>query len=626
MRKKQFKTESKKMLDMMINSIYTHKEIFLRELISNASDAIDKRAYLALTEPEKGLDRSKYRIKIERDAENRTITIIDNGIGMTAEELEKNLGTIARSGSLDFKQNNEKTDDIDIIGQFGVGFYSAFMVADKISVETLSANSDTAYRWESAGADGYTVEECDYDTIGSRITMHLKDDAENENYSEFLEDYTITRLVRKYSDYIRYPIVADMKTQVKKEGSEDEYVDAVEERTLNSMTPIWHRLKSEVTDEEYNAFYTEKFYDFEPPAKVIRFQSEGTVSFEALLFIPKHPPFDYYTKGYEKGLTMYSGGVMIMEKCSDLLPDYFSFVKGVIDSEDFTLNISRETLQHDRQLKVIAKAIEKKIKSELEKMLKNEREAYEHFYEHFGVQLKYGMYSDYGTHKDVLQDLLLFKSSFENKFVTLKEYVERMSDEQKSIYYACGTSVSACEALPQTGAVRSKGYEVLYLCEDVDEFSLKTLMNYKGKSFCNVCADELDIATDEEKEKIKEKNEQKKDLLDFMKERIGEVEAVRFSATLGDHPVCLSTEGEISTEMEKVLSQMPGGDQSVKAKTVLEINESHPVAKALETAFESDREKAGEYADVLYGMARLICGLAVENPAELCEKVVGLIK
>ncbi len=623
MRKKQFKTESKKMLDMMINSIYTNREIFLRELISNASDAIDKRRFRALTEPETGLDKDKYRIKIDRDEQARTITITDNGCGMTADELEKNLGTIAKSGSLDFK-NDTDAPDIDIIGQFGVGFYSAFMVANKVVVESLAVGADTAYRWESEGADGYTIDECDYNEIGSRVTLYLKEDKENEDYSEFLHDHTIRHLIKKYSDYVRYPIVADMQTSVKAQDS-DEYVTATEEETLNSMVPIWHKAQNEVTDEEYNAFYSEKFFDYNPPAKVIRFKSEGTVSFEALLFIPKRPPFDYYSKNFEKGLSMYSSGVMIMEKCAELLPDYFSFVRGVIDSEDFTLNISRETLQHDHQLKVIAKAVEKKIANELKKMLKNERAEYESFFDSFGVQLKYGLYSDFGAHKETLQDLLLFKSSFEDKYVTLSEYVSRMKEDQQSIYYACGGSLAAAKSLPQTSAVLSRGFEVLYLTDEVDEFTLKTLMKYNDKSFMNVSADELDIASDEQKQALKEKNEKLSDLLSFIKESIGEVAAVRFSANLGEHPVCLSSEGEISTEMEKTLGKMPG-DNSIKAQTVLEINESHPIADVMAKTYESDKKKAGEYAKVLYGMARLISGLPIDDPAKLSELVCGLLK
>ena len=626
MAKKQFKTESKKMLDMMINSIYTHKEIFLRELISNASDAIDKRYFLSLTNPDAGLKKSDYAITLKTDKENRTITISDNGCGMTEDELEKNLGTIAKSGSFDFKRDNEKTKDVDIIGQFGVGFYSAFMVGDKITVKSHSVNSDKAFLWESTGADGYSVSECDFDAVGSEITIHLKEDTESEKYSEFLEAFRIEALVKKYSDYIRYPIKMDVETSRKKEGTENEYETVVENKTLNSMVPIWHKPQSKVSDEEYKNFYCEKFFDYQAPAKVIRTKSEGTVSYEALLFIPQKAPFDYYTKNFEKGLQLYSNGVMIMDKCPDLLPDYFSFVKGLVDSEDFTLNISRETLQHDHQLKIIAKNVAKKIKNELEKMMENDRENYEKFFDEFGIQLKYGAYADYGKDKDILQDLLLFHTSAQDNYVSLKTYTERMKDGQKDIYYACGETTDKIDMLPQVGAVKAKGFEVLYLTDDIDEFVLMTLMNYADKKFTNVCADNLDISTEEEKNALKEENEKSEELLKFMKESLeGAVSSVKFTNTLSGHPVCLSTEGGISTEMEKVLSKMPGNGFAPKAEIVLEINMEHSIAKTLKTLYENDKDTIKEYSKILYTMARLISGLPVENPTELSNMVCNLM-
>lgn len=635
MEKKAFKTESKKMLDMMVNSIYTHKEIFLRELISNANDAIDKRYFRSLTDSTLGLERDKYEIMIERDKDARTITIRDNGCGMTEEELENNLGTIAKSGSLDFKNENGKENDLGIIGQFGVGFYSAFMVSDKITVRSRALSSDTAYKWESEGADGYTIEPCDYENIGTEILLHIKPDTEEEKYGEFLDEYRIRELVKKYSDYIRYPIKMaveksrEVKSDDDKENKEPKYETYTEIDTLNSMVPIWHRSSDEVTEEEYADFYRDKFYDFEAPAKVIRSKSEGTVSYETLLFIPKKAPYNYYSKDYEKGLQLYSNGVMIMEKCPELLPDYFSFVRGLVDSEDFSLNISRETLQHDYQLKAIAKSIEKKIKNELIKLIESDREKYEEFYKEFGSQLKYGIYADFGMHKDELSDLLMFKSSFEKKYVTLKEYVSRMKEDQKNIYYACGDSIDLIDMLPKTEAVKGKGYEVLYLTENVDEFALRTLGEYDKKSFINVCDEKLDISTEEEKKQIKEENEKNEELFKFMKDSIGKttLSSVRFTNTLKDHPICLSSEGGISTEMEKVLSQMPGSDDAPKAETILEINDSHPVAESLKTLFANgDKDKVAEYSKILYTMARLISGLPAENPTELSNMVCELMK
>ncbi|MBR2339375.1 MAG: molecular chaperone HtpG [Clostridia bacterium] len=627
MRKKQFKTESQKLLDMMINSIYTHKEIFLRELISNASDALDKLHYRSLTDSSVGMSRDDYRILISVDKQSRTLTVEDNGCGMTRDELENNLGTIAKSGSFDFKRDNEKNDEVDIIGQFGVGFYSAFMVSDKITVTSRPYGSDTAYLWESEGASGYIIEECEKSDFGTKIVLHIKPDTSDDRYSEYLEEYRIRILVKKYSDYIRYPIKMYTTEKKLKEGTKDEYEDVTELVTLNSMLPLWKRKPSEITEEEYKGFYTDKFYDYEAPLKTVHTKSEGTATYDALMFIPAHAPFNYYTKDYEKGLELYSSGVLIMEKCKDLLPDYFSFVHGLVDSADLSLNISREMLQHDRQLRVIAKTIEKKIKNELLKMLESDRERYEKFFEAFGAQIKYGLYSDFGAHKDILRDLIIFKSSFEKKYVSLKEYVSRMKDEQKAVYYACGETEDKIAMLPQVESVAEKGYEVLYLTEDVDEFALKILDEYEGKKFQNVCTDKLDIATDEEKESIKRENEDSKELLDFMKEAVGgSLSAVRFTNALKNHPVSLSSEGEISVEMEKVLSKMPGAEANMaKAQTVMEINSEHPVAKKLKELYATDKDKVCEYAKILYAQARLIAGLTVENPAELSMLVCNLM-
>ena len=625
MRKKQFKTQSKKMLDMMINSIYTHKEIFLRELISNGSDAIDKRHFLSLTDTSLGLDMSEYKINIEADKQARTLVISDNGCGMGEKELEDNLGTIAKSGSLDFKSENE-SEDIDIIGQFGVGFYSAFMVADKITIISKALNSESAFKWESEGVDGYTIEPCEKDEIGTEITLHLKEDTENENYSVFLEESKIRELVKKYSDYIRYPITMLTEQPVESESEEEEPKFELKEETLNSMVPLWKRDSKEVSAEEYNRFYHEKFFDFEDPLAVIHTKFEGTTNCNILLFIPKKAPFDYYTKDFEKGLQLYSSGVMIMEKCADLLPDYFSFVRGVVDSSDLSLNISRETLQHDHQLKVIAKAVEKKIKSELKRIRNNEREKYDEFFEQFGRQIKYAIYSSYGMNKDSLQDLLEFKSSYEKKYVTLEEYVSRMPESQNAIYYAGGETVDKIEMLPQTGAVISKGIEVLYFTEDVDEFTATMLGSYNEKPFKNVSDNDLDISTEEEKEQLKKENDTSAELLGFMKEKLkGKVEDVKFTNTLENHPVCLSTEGGISTEMQKVLESQPGMNQQIKAKTVLEINLNHPVAEKLKALYGTDDEKLENYTKILYSQACLICGLAVENPTELSNLVCSLM-
>ncbi len=629
MAKKQFKTESKKLLDMMVNSIYTHKEIFLRELVSNASDAIDKLYFRSLTDSSVALGRDDYEIKIDIDKDARIIKISDNGCGMTKEDLENNLGTIAKSGSFDFK-NSEQSDakeQVDIIGQFGVGFYSAFMVADKITVDSLYYGLDEAYRWQSSGADGYTVEPCEKEVSGSIVTLHIKEDTEEEKYSEFLDEYRISNLVKKYSDYIRYPIKMLTSRKQLKEGTENEYETVNEIQTLNSMIPLWKKPQSDVTNEEYARFYQEKFYDFAEPLKVIRQKTEGVSNFEALLFIPSHAPFDYYSRDFEKGLQLYSSGVLIMDKCKDLLPDYFSFVKGLVDSADLSLNISREMLQHDRQLKSIAKAVEKKIAGELSKMLNNDRENYEKFFDAFGMQLKWGIYSDYGMHKDVLADLIMFKSSLEDKYVTLKEYTERMKTDQSKIYYASGDTKEKISLLPQVEAVLSHGYEVLYLTEDVDEFALQMLQSYADKTFSNVCKDDLDLSTDEEKQSLKEENEKNNDLFAFVKESIGDnVHSVRFTNTLKNHAACLSSEGALSVGMEKVLSKMPGaGEGQIKAELVLEINLNHPIADKLKTLFESDKDKLKQYSKILYANARLVSGLSLENPSELSSLVCDLM-
>ena len=627
MRKKQFKTESKKLLDMMINSIYTHKEIFLRELISNASDAIDKLYFRSLTDDSVSLGRSDYSIFININKEEKTLKISDNGCGMTAEELENNLGTIAKSGSFDFKREGDKGDDVDIIGQFGVGFYSAFMVADKIEVVSRPFGASVANRWTSEGVDGYTIEECEKESFGTEITLHIKEDGEDEKYSEFLEEYRIRGLIRKYSDYIRYPIKMPVTRREKVEGTENEYKNVTTVETLNSMVPIWKKSQSEVTDEEYKSFYAEKFYDFDGPLKVITQKSEGTATYTALLFIPKRAPYNYYTKEYEKGLELYSSGVMIMERCADLLPDYFGFVRGIVDSSDLSLNISREILQHDRQLKVMAKAIEKKIKSELEKMMRTDREEYEKFFDAFGIQLKYGVYADYGMNADNLKDLLIFHSSGEgNKYVSLKEYFDGMKDEQKAIYYAAGESIDKIEILPQVATVKAKGYEVLYLTDDVDEFALKLLGKYQDKEFKNVTAEALDLLTEDEKEAEKSKNENSEEMLTFMKEAIGKVSAVKWNGALAEHAVCLSSEGDLSLEMAKILKKMPGAEMGVpSASVVLEINMNHPIAEKLSALHESDKDRLAKYAKVLFGEACLIGGVALDDPKEFTSLVSELM-
>lgn len=625
MEKKQFKAESKRLLDLMINSIYTNKEIFLRELISNASDALDKLHYRSLTDKNIKVNFDELEIKIEANKEKRTLTIEDNGCGMTKEELETNLGTIAKSDSFRFKEENEKREDTNIIGQFGVGFYSAFMVSDEVIVESKSVDSNEAYCWTSIGADGYTIKPCEKEKVGTKIILKIKQDQEEENYSEFLDEYKIKEMVKKYSDYIRFPIKMDVEHNKKKENTENEYEKVVETEILNSQIPIWKKKKSEVSDEDYDHFYQEKFSDYEKPAKVISTTVEGQYSYTALLYIPSHLPFDYYTKEYQKGLQLYSNGVLIMDKCSDLLPDYFAFVKGLVDSQDLSLNISREMLQQDRQLRVIAKNIENKIKNELQNMLKNDREVYEKFFNVFGVQLKYGTYNDFGLNKDNLKDLLMFYSSNEDKLVTLAEYVSRMNENQKEIYYACGETINKIELLPQVEGVKEKGYEILYLTDQVDEFVLQVLMEYEGKKFVNVCANSIDLDTEEEKENLKKVNEENKDMFNTMKEALAsEVQDVRFTHKLKNHPVCLTSEGAISVEMEKVLNSMPN-NQQIKAQTILEINADHPIAEKIKKLFTQNKEDLKEYTKILYAQARLIEGLSIENPTEISNLVCKFI-
>lgn len=625
MSNKQFKAESKRLLDLMINSIYTNKEIFLRELLSNASDAIDKLYYQSLTDKSIKVNKKDLCIKIEIDKENRLLKIIDTGIGMNKEELENNLGMIAKSGSLQFKEENEKKKDVNIIGQFGVGFYSSFMVSDDVTVISKKYNEEDAYKWESTGAEGYTITKDEKDTYGTTIILKIKSDNEEYNYSDFLDTYTIETLVKKYSDYIRYPIKMNVTRRELKKGSKDEYEDVTKEETLNSMIPLWKKDKNKITGEEYNNFYQSKFYDYENPIKVIHTSVEGMTSYKAILFLPAHAPFDYYSKEYEKGLALYSNGVLIMDKCSDLLPDYFGFVKGVVDSDDLSLNISREILQQDRQLKLIASNIEKKIKSELESMLKDERDKYEKFFKEFGMQLKLGVYNDYGMHKDELKDLLLFYSSKDEKYITLKEYVSSMKDDEENIYYACGETIDKINMLPQVEKVKDKGYNILYLTEYVDEFAIKSLMEYDGKKFVNVSEENLDLDTEEEKEEIKKINDENKEMLNSMKEIIGsDVSDVRFTHRLKNHPVCLVSEGPVSIEMQKVLNAMPT-DQSINAKIILEINSSHKIADKLKELYKSDKEKFNEYTKILYSQSRLIEGLSIENPTEISNLICDLL-
>lgn len=621
MEKKEFQAESKRLLDLMINSIYTHKEIFLRELISNASDAIDKIYYKALTDKNISFNKDDYYIKITYDKENRILSVKDTGIGMTKEELENNLGVIARSGSLQFKKENEIKDGYDIIGQFGVGFYSSFMVADKVTVITKPFGSDKAWKWESEGIDGYTIEETTKDEYGTEVILKIKENTEDENYDDYLDEYNLMNLIKKYSDFIRYPIKMEV-TEYKKKEDSDEYETVKVEKTINTMVPIWRRNKNELTDEDYINFYQEKRFGFDTPLKWIHLSVDGAVRYNAILYIPSTVPFDYYSREYEKGLELYSSGVMIMEKCKELLPDYFSFVKGVVDSEDLSLNISREMLQHDRQLRLMAKKIEEKIREELLNMLKEDREKYEEFFKNFGKQLKYGIYQDFGMNKDKLEDLLLFYSSSEKKLVTLDEYVSRMKEGQEFIYYASGDSYDLIDKLPQTEIIKDKGYEILYLIDEVDEFALKVMRDYKGKEFKSISSEDLGI----EEEKIEEEKEtESKEIFDKMKELLeGKVSKVRFSKRLKNHPVCLASEGEISIEMEKVLKQMPEGEM-IKAEKILEINPNHPIYEKLKNAYEHDEEKFKLYTNLLYDQARLIEGLPIEDPIEFANNIAKLM-
>lgn len=640
MAKKQFKAESKRLLDMMINSIYTHKEIFLRELISNASDAIDKLYFRSLTDDSVKLKKKDFFIRLAADKENRTLTVRDNGIGMTKEELEKNLGTIAKSGSLDFKNENETGGKVDVIGQFGVGFYSAFMVASRVTVRSRAFGAQEAWQWESTGAEGYTIEPCDKEDVGTEVILVVKENEGEEHYDEFLDDWRLAGIVKKYSDYIRYPIKMLREKSRAIEGTDKdeeghykapEYETYTEDETLNSMVPIWKRDKKKVKDEEYAQFYKDKFGDYSDPARVIQSKTEGTATFNALLFIPSRTPYNYYTKEYEKGLQLYSSGVLIMEKCADLLPDYFSFVKGLVDSEDLSLNISREMLQHDSQLKLIKTTLERKIKNELAAWLKNDREKYEEFFKNFGLQLKMGCYASYGMNKELLQDLLLFHSAKENKLVTLREYYEAMPEDQKYIYYAAGESTDRLTKLPAAERVLDKGFDILYLTDDVDEFMLQMLRSYgdkeKEKEFRNISADDLGIETDAEKEEVKAKNEENKELFEAMKAALdGKVTEVRLSQRLKSHPVCLSSSGPLSIEMEKVLNSMPAQQEKVKSEKVLELNGEHEVFAALKRLFEAgDKEKLAAYSEILYDQALLIEGLALEDPVAYANNVCKLM-
>lgn len=639
MAKKQFKAESKRLLDLMINSIYTHKEIFLREIISNASDAIDKLYYLTLTE-NTGISREDFYIRLAVDKDARTLTITDNGIGMSKDEMENNLGTIAKSGSLQFKQDNadkmEGKDEIDIIGQFGVGFYSAFMVASKIQVISKGYGQEQAYLWESTGVEGYNITECQKDAVGTEIILYIKEDTEDDKYNEYLQEYKIKGLIKKYSDYIRYPIKMNVEKHKMKEATEEqkadkdytpEYETYREDETLNSMVPIWKKSKGAITDEEYNQFYKEKFFDFEDPARVIHTNVEGVSTYNALMYIPARTPYNYYTKEYEKGLQLYSSGVLIMDKCADLLPDYFSFVKGLVDSQDLSLNISREMLQHDRQLKAIAVRLEKKIKSELLEMLSTDREKYEKFFEDFGMQLKFGAYNEYGMHKDAVKELLMFYSSAEKKLVTFSEYVSRMKEEQKYIYYACGESREKLDKQPQTEMLKDKGYEILYCTDEIDEFAIKIIGAIDEKQFKSVSSDDLGIEeTAEEKEALEKQAEENKELFEVMKEALaGKVCEVRVSQRLKSHPVCLTSNGEISIEMEKVLNSMPANNDKVSAEKVLEINSNHKVFKSLKATFAEDKDKVKDYAKILYNQALLIEGMQVEDPIEFSNAICNLM-
>lgn len=628
METKQFKAESKRILDLMINSIYTHHEIFLRELISNASDAIDKLYYRSLKDGISGISRDDFSIRIDIDKNARTLTISDNGCGMTKDELENNLGTIAQSGSLAFKNENDLKDDIDIIGQFGVGFYSAFMVSDCVTVYSRAYGSDEAWKWESRGVEGYTIEPCEKEGHGTTIVLKIKQNTNDENFDRYLDSYEIRGLVKKYSDYIRYPIKMDIeKTRPKetKEGEKVEYETYVETETVNSMVPLWRRNKNELTEDDYNKFYKDKFQDYANPLRVIHSSTEGAATYNALLFIPSRAPYNYYTRDFEKGLQLYASGVLIMEKCADLLPDHFSFVRGLVDSQDLSLNISREMLQHDRQLKLIASRLEKKIHSELLDMQKDERDKYELFYRNFGLQLKYGIYSSYGQAKDMIEDLIMFYSSTEKKMVTLKEYISRMKEDQKYIYYACGETIEKIDQLPQTETVKDKGYEILYCTDNIDDFVLRVMHESDGKEFKSVSDSDLGFETPEEKEQDKKKAEENKDLFKFMTDALeGRVKEVRLSKRLKTHPVCLTSEGSISLEMERIINSMPT-DNKIKAERILEINESHPIFATLTSLYETDKDKLKEYTKLLYEQALLIEGFTIDDPVEFSNKICNLM-
>ncbi|MEN6391610.1 MAG: molecular chaperone HtpG [Syntrophomonas sp.] len=625
MEKTQFKTESKRLLDLMINSVYTNREIFLRELISNASDALDKLYFRSLTDQKVGMNRDDFAMRIDVDKENRVLTISDTGIGMNKEELEANLGTIANSGSLAFMRENQGTPDIDIIGQFGVGFYSAFMVSKKLTVITRAYGESQAYKWESEGLDGYLISETEREGVGTDIVLTLKDNSDDDNYDEFLQEFKIRSLVKKYSDYIRYPVKMDVVKRRLKEGSDKDYESYMETETLNSMVPIWRRNKNELSDEDYYHFYKEKFSDFENPLRVVHSSTEGKATYNALMFVPARTPYNYYSKEFEKGLQLYSNGVLIMDKCADLLPDYFSFIRGLVDSQDLSLNISREMLQHDRQLKIIAKSLEKKIKSELADMLNKERETYEKFYNSFGMQLKYGVYQDFGANKDLLQDLLLFYSSREKALTTLSEYVERMPEGQKYIYYASGTSVERIDRLPQTELVKDKGFEILYLTDDVDEFALKMLNEFEGREFKSVSSGDLGLESEEEKKEVEQRTQEYKDLFEFMKESLKDkVNGVRLSQRLKTHPVCLTSDGALSLEMEKILNAMPSEHQ-MKADRILEVNGGHPIFATLQGLLNDDKEKLAQYTDILYNQALLIEGMPIEDPVAFSNAVCDLM-
>ena len=623
MKKREFKTESKRILDLMINSIYTNKEIFLRELISNSSDALDKLYYLSLTNKDIKVNKDDLFIRVDYNKDKRTITISDNGTGMTEEELENNLGVIAESGSLKFKEENKEQNDVNIIGQFGVGFYSAFMVSDKVTVESKSYKDDRATIWESAGVDGYTLSPSDKKDNGTIITLHLKEDTEDYNYSELLSEYKLRGIIKKYSDYISYPIKMEVENNRKKEDS-DEYETYKEVITVNSMIPLWKRNKKDITEEEYNNFYSDKFFDYDKPLDVLHFNIEGNVNYNALLYIPSHAPYDYYSKEYEKGLQLYTNGVLIMDKCSELLPDYFSFVRGVIDTEDIPLNISRETLQDDKNIKLIAKSIESKVKNELRDLLKNNRDKYLEFYKAFGMQLKFGIYNDYGMHKDKLEDLIMFYSSGEKKLITLDEYVNKLKEEDKNIYYCAGETVDKIDMLPQVEGIKDK-HEVLYLTDYVDEFAIMAIHEYKGKTFVNVTNESTDLSTDEEKEKINKENTDNKDMLEEMKKVLeGNVEEVKLTNKLKSHPVCLTTTGEVSTSMEKVINAMPT-DEKIKANEVLEINASHKIVDKLKDLYKNDKDEFTKYTKVIYYEARLIEGLPIDNPTELSNLMCDIM-